>query len=93
MEVGKCEVCGSRKIEYLCGHEIVRCGLRKFVFTLKAIVLVVCNACHGRIEREAWPKARQLACLRRSRPNDYDLEIVNRWSTGRISQEEVEKWP
>ena len=36
MEVGKCEVCGSRKIEYLCGHEIVRCGLRKFVFTLKA---------------------------------------------------------
>lgn len=93
MEVGRCEVCGDTRLEYLCGHETIRANLRRYVKCLRSIVLVVCNpVCHRRIEREAWPVERQLAYLYRSRPLDFRLSEVNRWSIRRIQRADVMHW-
>lgn len=87
--IGRCEVCGQCDLETLCGHEIIRAGLRRFVKGNPAIVLVVGHKCHVRIDDEAWSVAKQLAYLYRSRPLDFRLSEINRWSIKRISRGEV----
>jgi len=62
-------------------------------------VLVLCPACHfGLIHggREHWPKARQLAVLKRSRFQDYSLEKYlaefHPNAPRAITEDDVDKW-
>jgi len=104
-EVGRCELCGHdpRRVRpggiawALHVHEIARGRNRQKALDKRYAVLVVCWRCHEErlSSRAAWPEARQLAALKRSRPFDYDLEAYNRLvSRGpeRITEAEVEAY-
>ena len=82
-EVGRCEICGHdpRRVRLgdiawtLSVHEIANGADRQKALDKRYAVLVVCYRCHDERmnDGKTWPKARQLAALKRSRPQDYDL--------------------
>jgi hypothetical protein len=101
-EVGRCEICGHDPQRQLCGsvqwdlcvHEIARGAHRQKALDKRYAVLVLCWACHTmRIHgTEHWPEARQLAVLKRSRPDDYDLAAYNAligYGQNRITEDDV----
>lgn len=90
--VGKCEVCGRRR--QLSCHEIAGGPDRQKALDKAYAILVLCWTCNqGMEDRSVWPQARQLALLRHSRPNDYDLVafnfLVNPRAPMRITADEV----
>ncbi len=59
--------------------------------------LVLCYPCHmQRVHgNEDWPEARQLAVLKRSRPEDLDLPAYNKlkgYGPQRITESDLNKW-
>ena len=103
--VGRCELCGytpnaprrGKPAMVLHVHEIARGIHRSNALDKPYAVLVVCAMCHmGPLSsRAAWPEPRQLAALKRSRPQDYDLEAYNTMvgrGPNRIVESEVEAW-
>ena len=70
-------------------HEIVRNHLRPHVAGLPALILALCDpGCHQEVG--AWKPAKQLALLRIQRPHYFDLATFNRWSTARVTEEDVD---
>ena len=105
--VGKCEVCGASpkrlirqpaELNQLCVHEIARGPLRQKALDKPYACLVACFYCNQYLlhDRTEWPEARQLARLRKSRPDDYDLGaynlLVNERAPNRITQDEVDTY-
>lgn len=97
-EVGYCEVCAPKWTSWpLCCHEIARGTSRLLALDKRFAILVVCKHCHDvRIHgNEDWPEARQLAALKRSRLNDFDLKKYNRLKgrgENRITIEDVKEY-
>jgi len=103
-KVGKCEICGHDPSRVRRGqiawalhkHEIARGPNRSKAAVERYAVLLVCFLCHEQLSsRKAWPEARQLAVLKRSRPEDYDLQAYNALvgrGPERITEAEVEAW-
>jgi len=103
-EIKHCELClhGRAKpgqVQWaLHEHQIIRGPLRKKSTGKRFATIVLCYWCH--MERihgnEDWPEARQLACLMKSRPRDYDLVAYNLLKVPnapkRITQDEVDAW-
>lgn len=100
--VGHCEMCGHSPRSArtgdvawsLCVHEIARGSHRQKALDAAYAVLVLCYLCHAEIHegKERWTEARQLGLLRRSRPEDFDLEAYNRLiglGPNRIAEEDV----
>lgn len=90
-----CEVC-RRKPATDC-HEIWRGGLRLKCRGKRYGCLGVCRECHDDLDdTKKWTKARQLAILRRSRREDFDLETVMRefYKPGSraVTLEEIDAW-
>ena len=80
-EVGRCEMCRAYPRGLgLSVHEICRGAHRLKALDKRYAILVLCIACHRQIHngREPWPEARQLALLKRSRPDDLDLPAYNK---------------
>lgn len=98
-EVGRCEICEPVRwrtyVDDLEVHEIARgTANRQKARGKRFASLVVCYWCHRRELSSAakWPMARQLAVLKRSRPQDYDLAAFNRLrcrAAGAITEDEV----
>ena len=101
-EVGRCEICQHDPSQAKFGqiawalhvHEIARGGHRQKAVDKAYAVLVLCWHCH--VERvhgsEHWPEARQLAVLKTSRPQHFDLAKYNALiglGPDRITEEEV----
>ena len=106
LEIGRCEICGhdpSRAKKGFLGwalapHEIARGVHRQKALDKRFALLCVCWRCHHtRIHngKEHWPEERQLAVLKRSRPEDFDLpaycKLKNRAETA-ITEEDVAKY-
>ncbi len=97
-KVGRCEKCGRRwwAVDKLDPHEIARGAHRQKALDKPFAVLIVCRQCHEEFDdTHAWPYARQLALLKRSRPEDYDLTaFVKLLGDGpkRITEAEVDAW-
>ena len=104
--IGRCEVCpydprtvrpGAIRWE-LCCHEILNGPLRQRCLDKPHSLLVCCWRCNSDVltNKAAWPEARQLAVLRKSRPADYDLRahnmLANPNAPYRITQAEVDAW-
>ena len=106
--VRKCELCQhgpkrpsrSHPLEgsLLACHEIARGIHRSRALDQPYALLVVCWLCNSHLAThpKEWPESRQLAVLRASRPDDYDLEaynlLVNPNAPERITQDEVDQW-
>jgi len=104
-EVGRCEICGHDPNRVRPGwvswvlhvHEIARGSHRQKALDKPFAVLVVCYRCHSeRLDSRAeWPEARQLAALKVSRPQDYDLPAFNTlvgYGPRRVTQADVDAW-
>ena len=95
IDVGCCEICGSVK-RRLEAHEICRGSHRSKARGKLFATLIVCITCHRDLDdTRAWPHARQLGLLKRSRPHDFDLAAFNALvgcGKNRITEEEVETW-
>ena len=77
LELGSCEICGSSK-RRLEAHEIARGSHRSKARGKLFASLIVCITCHRELDdTRAWPHARQLGVLKRSRPKDFDLAAFN----------------
>lgn len=90
-EIGACELCGTRDLTILSLHEVVRGGVRRFVYTNPALTICLCNGerdCHTFVSR--WSAAKQIALLRIRRPNDFSFTEFNRWSTRKLDLADVE---
>lgn len=96
-EIGRCENCG-RYAASIAPHEISRGNARAASLMNRATILVLCNAprgarpsCHDEVG--GWPRARQLALLKRVRPNDYSLaeyhKVIRRKTP---DEDEVDRW-
>ena len=104
-EVGRCEICGycpafrqllGWELYSLVVHEIARGPNREKAQDKGYATLVVCGACHEDkvSSKKEWPESRQLAALKRSRPQDYDLAAYNKLvgrGPDRITEEEVDQ--
>jgi hypothetical protein len=106
--VGKCEICGHSErrprkdkpleCSQLCVHEIACGALRQKALDQPYALLVLCWWCNGNevIDKGKWSQARQLAVLKSSRPEDYDLVkfnfLVNPRAPSRIEEREVKAW-
>jgi hypothetical protein len=103
--IGRCEVCGHDPTRAKTGflawrldlHEIARGVNRQKALDKRYALLVLCYRCHlERIHGEGdWSEARQLAALKRSRPEDYDLVAYNLLigrGPRRITEDEVDAW-
>jgi len=103
-ETGHCEICGHDSTRVKWGqvawaihiHEIARGALRQRSLDKRFALLVVCFPCHEELgSRKEWPDARQLAVLKRQRPEDYDLRAFNRLigrGPNRITEQDVEAY-
>lgn len=104
-EIGRCEVCGHNPKRVSRGnvawalhlHEIARGCQRHKARGKRCASLLVCSMCHMTrlASRSQWPEARQLACLRKSRPAEYDLGVYNAlvgWGPNRVTEEEVNNY-
>lgn len=98
-DVSHCERCrhwftasGPRRFEQ---HEIAGGPLREKARDKRYAVLGLCSECHRIIHDETgWPRARQLALIKRSRPLDYDLAAFNKlvgYGPNRITEEDVDE--
>ena len=80
-EVGRCELCGGPPTDWgFSVHEIARGPNRLKALDKRYAVLVLCYDCHNeRIHNgpEKWPEKKQLALLKRSWPDDFDLPSYN----------------
>jgi hypothetical protein len=103
--IGQCELCGHSPNRASTGslswrldlHEISRGVNRQKSLDKPYALLLVCYPCHMlRIHgNEDWPEARQLAALKRSRPQDHDLAAYNLLigrGPKRITEDEVAVW-
>ena len=72
--VGRCEFCGDDK-SALCVHEVLRGSHRQKALDQLYAVLCLCWPCHELMGGR--PLAEQLAILRRSRREDYDLQAFH----------------
>ncbi len=105
-EVGCCEICGHDPLTIRPGnirwnlycHEIARGADRLKALDKRFAILVVCHHCHMEWLDDAkeWPEAHQLASLKKSRPEDYDLtaylRLKNPNAPAAITQDEVDAW-
>ena len=104
--VQRCEVCGHNpnrvrpgaiRWELAC-HEILNGPLRQRCLDKPHSLLVCCWLCNSEVltDKAAWPEARQLAALRKSRPKEYDLRahnlLANPNAPNRVTEEEVDAW-
>ena len=94
-ETKRCELCG--KARKLVTHHVMRGPWRTCSTGKRFANLMLCKHCHDtRIHgNELWPEARQLACLRRVRPDDLDLAAYNAmkgYGPNRITTEDLNKW-
>lgn len=86
-EVGRCEICNHEpgraklgQIDWrLCCHEIANGPHRQKALDKPYAILVVCWWCNSErlTDKRLWPIARQLAALKRSRLQDYNLTRFN----------------
>lgn len=104
-EVGQCELCGHDGLLSnrggiawtLCCHEIARGSSRQLALDKRFAILVLCFHCHIlRIHSsdEKWPETRQLAVLKRSRPQDFDPAAYNKlkgYRRFRITEKDVDE--
>ncbi len=101
--VGQCEICNYipgrhwRWPPGLVCHEISRGPLRQKSLDKSFAILILCIACHEDLDdRKEWPDARQLAALKRSRPEDFSLQafnlLVNPNAPNRVMPSEVDIW-
>ena len=80
----------------LCVHEIANGIHRTAAQDKPYATLVLCWLCNGYkvTNKRQWPEARQLAVLKHSRPDEYDLTayntLVNPRAPERITQGEVD---
>ncbi len=102
-EVGMCEICGHdprrktfeiarRRLEV---HEIARGPAREQAQDKRFAILVVCYPCHEDTNSGVEAEAKQLACLKLSRPDDYDLPAYNLLKgrgPNRVAQSDVDVW-
>jgi len=104
-EVGHCEIHGNDPTPAPLGsivwrlscHEILNGPLRQACLDKRHSLLVVCWFCNSEVltDKSAWPEARQLAALRKSRPADYNLRAHNTLvgrGPRRITESEVDAW-
>ena len=72
--LGHCEICGDSR-SHLDVHEICRGPHRQAALDKPFALLLVCRKCHDEELAFAskWPEAKQLACLAKSRPSQFDL--------------------
>ena len=102
-EVGRCEVCGHDpqrpggiRWKLVC-HEILNGPLRQRCLDKRHSLIVACWLCNSDVltDKAAWPEARQLAALLKSRPDDYDLRahnlLANPSAPYRITERDVEE--
>lgn len=88
--VGRCEYCGRRH-HGLEVHEILRGGYRQKTQDEQCATLVLCRPCHNIMGGRDW--AEQLAILRRSRPEDFNLiDFHALASRVKPIHEEVDLW-
>jgi len=104
--VGCCEICGCKpgdrkpvkQLSNLCCHEIANGPNRDKALDKAFAILVLCWGCNGdKVEDKGqWPESRQLAVLKSSRPEDFDLAaynfLINPNAPNRITTEEVDVW-
>ena len=102
--VGHCEICPYvpgkqwRWPPGLVCHEIARGACRQNALDKRFAILVLCSACHEDIHGGPgwWPETRQLAILKESRPEHFDLFrynlLKNPNAPNRITQDEVNEW-
>jgi hypothetical protein len=82
----------------LCVHEVACGANRQKALDQLYAVLVLCWFCNGHVvtNKGDWPEARQLAVLRRSAPENYDLvaynALVNPRAPHRITPAEVDSF-
>jgi len=96
-KVFRCEIHGWPWFSDLVVHEIARGPNRLKALDKPFAMLVVCGKCHLEIHagKEPWPEARQLAVLKRSRPDDLDLPAYNKlvgYGPNRIADEDLAMW-
>jgi len=99
-ELGVCEICGpdaTRAKSDIEMHHIARGIHREKASVARFAVLLLCWRCHElEVDDPAkWPQSRQLAVLKRSRPQDYDLAAFNAlvgWGRYRITEDDVKQW-
>lgn len=86
-----CEVCRRKPSSQI--HHIARGVDRQATLCDRRFVLCLCFDCHEDIhDTEAWPRARQLAVVKRARPDDYDLAAYNEIVNRSVDESEVEAW-
>ena len=104
--VGHCEVCGHDPNRVrpgmiaweMCCHEILNGPLRQKCLDKAHSLLVVCWVCNSErlTNKVEYPEARQLAILRASRPDDFDLAkhnaLANPNAPNRVTLEEIDAW-
>jgi hypothetical protein len=107
-DAGKCEICGhgprrpwrDKPLECsrLCCHEIAGGPDRERFLDLPFGLLILCWWCNSEVveDKKLWPRARQLALLKKRRPWDYDLILFNKTVNPRapraIEPVDVEGW-
>lgn len=104
-EIGVCEICGHDPARAKAGflawrldlHEIARGVNRQAALDKRYALLCLCYKCHlERIHGELnWPESRQLAALKRSRPQDYNLVAYNLLigrGPKRITEKDIAAW-
>lgn len=104
-DINHCELCGhdharpnsGQVLWALHEHHIMRGPDRKKSTGKRFATLVLCFRCH--MERihgnESWPEARQLALLKRSRPEDHNLKAYNElkgYGPNRITESDLAQW-
>lgn len=92
--VGRCEFCGRHDV-WLVAHEILRGSYRVDSQDQPYAQLVLCDGigdfCHPLMDGRSW--AEQLAILRRSRPEDFNLSKFHALAQRKYpSFEAVEMW-
>lgn len=102
LNVGRCEMCGHDPTNPKAGaiawqldcHEIANGPHRQKALDKPFALLVLCWWCNSEeaTDKTKWPEARQLAALKRSRPQDYNLAAYNALvghGPNRITEDEV----
>jgi hypothetical protein len=84
-------------------HHIAGGPYRKPTLCERSCCLVLCWKCHDKIDSveqvegtqdtfRVYPRARQLAMLKKSRPDHYCLETYNSIVRPMVAEEDVEEW-
>lgn len=91
-EIGRCELCRDSKCGPLDCHEITGGWARRLTLMNRSCIVVLGRPCHEVVELEPalWNTARQAALLRRRRPQDFSLSVLNAFLTRKLDLEEVD---